>query len=238
MMEYKEGKKVVTADGKKIGSLERVVLDPHTKKVTYLVISTGAVFGTDKVVPVEMIANASEDEIRLNVDKDALGPLPEFLQEHYVYADASSLSNEVTYESPATHAEEGVGKAYGRNQLGGGVVPFYWYPPYGTSLGGYAGFAPPTTYPANVEIEENIPEGDVPLKEGADVYTSDNKYAGAIDKVLTDDDSKITHFVIEKGVLFQHEKLIPADWIKAVGEDRVQLDVSSRELEKVPEYKG
>ena len=47
---------VLAVDGKKVGSLERVVVNPETKVITDIVVRTGGLLGHDeKIVSVDLI---------------------------------------------------------------------------------------------------------------------------------------------------------------------------------------
>jgi hypothetical protein len=87
-----------------------------------------------------------------------------------------------------------------------------------------------------METVRNIPEDTIPLKEGTDVMSSDGKHVGDVERLfVTTDSNKATHFVISQG-LFGDRKLVPAHWVKSVGEDKVHLAVNSELLESLPAY--
>lgn len=77
--------KVRARDGEEIGSLNRAIVDPQTNEVTHVVVSTGAIFGRDIVVPREDIerANQDGDTIQLDLSKDELERFPDFMPEQY-----------------------------------------------------------------------------------------------------------------------------------------------------------
>src|SRR5260221_14110391 len=83
-MEFKEGTGVYTADGRKVGVIDRVVIDPRSDKVTHVVIRKGFLFVEDKVVPIDLLAEASEDGILLRPDVHDLDKLPRFEETHYL----------------------------------------------------------------------------------------------------------------------------------------------------------
>lgn len=77
-MEFKDGSTVYTQEGKEVGSLLRVVLDPHTNEATHIVIQRGLIFVSDKVVPVSYVASASDAGVILNCsiqELEELSPL-------------------------------------------------------------------------------------------------------------------------------------------------------------------
>src|SRR6266545_4349468 len=108
-MQFKQGTGVYTSDGRDVGRIDRVVLDPKTKEVTHIVVRKGFLFTEDKIVPLSLIASALEDQVRLRPDAGDLGALPPFEETHYI---------------PVDEAE-----ARGANYPVGLASPLYWYPP-------------------------------------------------------------------------------------------------------------
>jgi uncharacterized protein YrrD len=217
-MELRRGANVVTADGERIGQVDRVVLDPRTKEVTDLIVHKGLLFTEDKVLPVDLIASATEEQVKLNEGATDLEELPRFEERHYVVPDES--------ERP------------GARTAGDYPSPIYWYPPYYTTpYGTPTGYTAPFIQPYAVEIDRNIPEGTVPLREGAHVISEDDKHVGDVDEVLMDPDTeRVTHFVVSHGLLLRERKLIPVNWVKKIGENRVHLAVGSKTIQGLPRY--
>ncbi len=59
-----------------------------------------------------------------------------------------------------------------------------------------------------------------------------------MEQVLTDPlTNRVTHLVLSSGLLLKEKKLIPALWIREVGEEEIHLTVGSRFLEKLREYR-
>jgi sporulation protein YlmC with PRC-barrel domain len=78
--------KVHALDGEEVGTLQRAVVDPDTNAITYFVVSTGALFGRDILVPREEIDNAAEHEegaLRLRLRREELERLPEYVPDAY-----------------------------------------------------------------------------------------------------------------------------------------------------------
>lgn len=214
-MQFKEGAQVFTSDGNEVGDIDRVVLDPATKEVTHLVVREGFLFTQDKVVPVDLVRSATEERVVLKAVDD-LESLPDFEETYYVQADEAE--QDVTY-SP------------------GYVRPYYWYPPPHIT---WWGATPYGVYPAPpyvVEVRRNIPEGTVPLKEGANVITVDDEHVGDIERVYADPTrDRATHLLISQGLLLKERKIIPTSWIMRVRENEVHLGVRSGLIEDLPEY--
>ena len=217
-MRLEEGASVFTSDGQEVGKIDRVVLNPVDKEVTHVVIHTGHLIATDKVVPVSLIGPATEERVTLRGDKAELEALPDFEERHYV---------------PITSAEAQ------RDKEPGAASALYWYPPVGFTwwgtgrVPGYYGVIPPFV----VKTERHIPEGEVALKEGAKVLSVDGDHVGHVEAILTDvETDRATHILVSKGLLLKETKLIPTTWISTVLEDEIHLLVGSSLLGDLPAY--
>lgn len=91
-MQFTEGAKVFTADGERVGAIDRVVLKPDTKEVTHLVVQKGFLFTEDKVVPMSLVGPATEDRVTLREDAGDLQALPDFEESHHVPLDRGRQS--------------------------------------------------------------------------------------------------------------------------------------------------
>jgi uncharacterized protein YrrD len=223
-MQFAENMPIYTMDGEHVGDIERVVMDPRTKEITHLVVRQGWLFAEDKVLPVDLVVSTSEDGVVLRPIEDDLQALPRFEKTEFIPRDRLAQAKRAKGETtqPATYQQ-----------------PLYWYPPVGARWwgGGYTAFAYPSPTPYVIVTDRRIPEGTVPLKEGASVTTADGEHAGDISTVIADPDSdRATHLVIEKGWLFTEQKLVPTSWISMVKEDNVQLAVGSKLLDSLPAY--
>jgi uncharacterized protein YrrD len=215
-MRLQKGATVSSWDGDKIGSIDRVVLNPKTKEVTHVIVEKGFLFTTDKVVPISLVGTATEDKVTLRQGASDLDKLPDFEKKYYVRVTDPQ-------EDRAPEAEY--------------VPPLYWYPPIGLRWWGVPGYDYAT--PAYVvRTERHIPEGTVPLEEGAKVVSSDGEHMGDVEAVLTDpQQDRATHLVISKGLLFKDRKLVPTTWISRVMEAQVLLGVGTGLVHSLPEYR-
>ncbi len=213
MQQFKHGTEVMLADGRKVGSVDRVVMDPNTKEVSGIVVRKGLLFVDDKVVPVSQISLATEDQVIITAtDPDKL---PNFIETEYV----------------------GPGLATGEEQAEATLAaPLYWYPPIGAAMWGYP---PVTGYPPGLPIagHKQIPEGEIALHEGARVISSDGEHVGDVGRVIVNEaDHRVSHFVLTKGLLFPEKKLLPMAWVKSIHDEQVQLNVETAVLEQVRPY--
>lgn len=215
-MQFKKNVHVNDAQGKKVGELDRVVIDPRGGEVTHIVIQRGFIFNDDKVVPVELIERTDDEQVRLNVDAEQLKQMPNYIDVNFVPLDQPERTQHGVAGQDA-------------------VQPVYWYPPAGVSPtmwgAGFMGAIPTTgvvPYPYKLNEKENIPQGSVALKEGAKVIGRDGQPVGEVEKVLMEDEQNaVTHLLVGKGPLHHERRLVPANWINRIKEDGVELSVTA-----------
>jgi sporulation protein YlmC with PRC-barrel domain len=223
-----------------VGSIDRVVIDPETMQVSHIVVRKGWLFTEDKVVPTSWVERATADEVRLQAGVGNLDDLPEFEEIHYLPYDFDGYAT-------GTTGTKGDGAA-------GYARPLYAYPPLGANwlgLRGAYGY-PMRRYGAGAyssqlqatEVERNIPEGTVALKQGTSVFDNTGDKVGSVVRVFTDGETQeATHLLISEGWLFKEKRLVPVDWIRDVsgadvsGDEAVHLKVSADFLQRVPEYR-
>lgn len=213
-MKFNDQASVLTAEGEKIGTIDRVVLDPDTHEVTHLVVEKGLLFSDAKVVSMDSVDTVTEDGVRLKEHAGDLDVLPDYKEEHYI---------SVYGESPPSAEEEQ--RPY----------PMYYYPPFGPW---WRGSPNRHTIPTYVKTtDRNIPEGAVAIDEGTEVVSRDGEHVGDVERVFTDlEENQATHLLISEGLILKEKKLVPTLWITDVVDDRIHLSVTSTLLKKIPEY--
>ncbi len=223
-MELKEGTKVVQANGNRIGKLSRVVVDPRSKDVTYIVIKRGFLAEEEKVLPARLVDESNEQLIRLAPEMNDLEDFPDFVQTDYVSLEGEMLPS----ENDSGHGWQGEVYSYPQIYpqpewgLGGGAVPPYYIPGQG--------YTPIS--------KRNVPPGSVTLDQGTRVTTTDGQHAGDLDEIITGGpEDMATHIVLSRGLLGMQKKLIPVDWIMTVDEDQIRLAVPAKVVKNLPEYK-
>src|SRR5258705_2271535 len=151
-MQIVTGANVFTANNEKLGHVDRVVIDPQTRKVTHLVVRKGFLLKSDKVLPIDWVAAADGDHISLTPDATGLDNLPNFEEKHYIRSDDAVAVAEAEGLSPASH--------------GAPAAPsLLWYPP---AMGvypatGLAGVPGPAEVRYLKTIAANIPANNVAL---------------------------------------------------------------------------
>jgi uncharacterized protein YrrD len=220
-MQFKADASVFTADGKEVGQLERVVIEPKTKEVTHIVIRKGLITKEERLIPIDRVERATEDGVTLREDTDPLEAYPMFEATAYIRVP----------QRPARGPEPALGYP----------SSVYPYTPVGPLTMQYSGY-PVTASSTDKLVEDvhtrNIPEDTVALKEGAKVVSEDGEHVGNIERVYVHSEGgQATHFMISQGILFKERKIVPASWIDRVTEDEVWLAVGKDILEQVPDHR-
>jgi uncharacterized protein YrrD len=216
-MQFRENAEVVTSDGQKVGKMDRVVFDPDSNELTHLVVQKGFLFTKDKVVSLDHVESATEEQVVLKEAQLDLDDFPDFEETHYVPVEDTEVSEE---------------------RGSGTLSRLAWYYPVPggawwrmRSLA-YPGIPKP---PYVRKTEVNIPEGTVALEEGAKVLSSEGEHLGNIERIYADEEEqRVTHLLISKGLISKSRKLIPSMWIRGVSEDEVRLSVGERFVDKLP----
>jgi uncharacterized protein YrrD len=208
-VQFQKNATVLAADGEDVGSLDRVVLVPETKAVTHIVVRKGTLLNkVDRVVPINLVADTTEDQIVLRAEAGDLESFPPFEEEHFV-EEKGDLDKPPSAESTSP-------STFGFPEVD---------PPF-LAVPGEKFIS---------EVEQNIPEGTVALKEGAKVITAEGKHVGNVERVLAEPSvvDQVTHLLISTGMLLKKTKLIPIQWVAKMSENEVQLRVEADSVEKL-----
>src|SRR5258706_2167507 len=204
IMLFQKNADVIDANGQQVGSLERVVLNPESKLITDIVVRTGTLFNkVDRVVPVELIVETTENQIALSREAGEIESFPPF-EERYLVDEDDDTAQKPADVPPVVYGNPGFGPM---------VVP-----------------APGEQFVA--QIDQNIPNGTVTMKEGAKVITADGKHVGNVERVLADASvDQVTNLEISKGRFTKEWRLIPMKWVMTMGEDEVRLRVNEDSID-------
>jgi len=205
-MQFKEDATVLTADGEKVGRLDRIVVDPESRNVSHLVVSKGMLLPRDGLVPIEDVHDTPDEESVVLKQGARPERFDEYVADRYTTTDPSG--------------------AVGSQPLGG--PGFVLYPMPGLPPG-YPGAAaapsganpPPAARPMHVET----------IEEGTKVLSVDGQKVGKVEEVITLDDGSLDAIVVKSGILwFTRRRVIPAGWIREVRGGEVRLTVPKQHV--------
>jgi uncharacterized protein YrrD len=211
MIQLIKNAEVFSSVGEKIGSLDRVVLDPETRQVSHIVVTKGILFSTSKVIPVSYI-DLDGKRITLTKNASELEDLPDFEETSYIKIDETS--------NPGQNPDH-----------------LYFYPPQNDIWWGFGGWM---SYPIPkyvVKTRNNIPDDMVALDEGADVVSRYGKDVGTVEEVMVEpSENRATHILVSRGLFSKEHKLIPTLWIKKVSDEKIVLSIDSDMFDRLPEH--
>jgi uncharacterized protein YrrD len=214
-MQFKENADVLTSDDQKVGRIDRVVIDPKSLEVTHLVVKRGFLFTQDKVIPVDRVEATTENGVVLKAGAENPDDLPDFEETHHVpVVDVASF----------------------RRKRPEYTRPMLWYGPLGGvpwwERRAYPGFPRPVFVK---KTEQNIPDGTIPLEEGAKVISANDIHVGNVERIYTEsEEQRATYLLISQGLLLKEKKLIPTIWVDSVLEEEIKLCVESDLIEHMP----
>lgn len=215
-MRFNFGTNILNSEEEKVAELDQVVIDPKTDEVTALIAKKGFLFPKDKVIPISLVMNSTDDYIKLYDFEGSFDDLEDFTETHFVKAETGR-----------------------KNSMYSSLPPLIAYP--SLKAAGGMGYVPRINYPETIKPKtvKNIPEENVDIQENAKVIGLDGDHVGNVKEVLINPVSdRITHFVISKGIFFSEEKLIPVGWVSGFGSDKLKLVVNSNVIEQLPEHVG
>jgi uncharacterized protein YrrD len=88
------GAKVISLDGK-VGKVDEFLVDPHSDRISHLVMREGHLWGKkDVLIPVACIDKMDEESVKVNLDKQQIEALPEIplhRSERWEWADQAAV---------------------------------------------------------------------------------------------------------------------------------------------------
>jgi osmotically-inducible protein OsmY/sporulation protein YlmC with PRC-barrel domain len=203
---FRIGAPVFAQDGR-TGHLRAVVVDPHSRHVTHLIIHRGFLLDEDRIVPVELVERATPEGIFLHLTSQELARQPLYQEERFV------------------------GPPPGWEPLPGYSVAdvLLWGSPYG-------GVTPPIQPVVEYTIRQGIPEHTIVLERSTEVRTRDQA-TGEIDHLLVDPiRQELTHLVVRFEDQPQQPLIVPFDWVEDLGDGYVLLKYTREDLRQLQQY--
>jgi len=200
------GAPVYARDGR-YGTLDKVVVDPFTRRVTHLIVRHGWLLTEDRVLPIERVERAEPDGVYLDTDSTDLDHYPHYREESFVEPLAG-------WEDLEPYA----------------AATLFWG-------GQYVGVAPPVLPVVEHVVPVGVPENEVVLRRGADVFYAD-ELVGSLDHMLIDPTREtVTHLVVQEHGS-NRRVIVPAEWISNLHAGAVTLSRWNPYQPGVPEYAG
>ncbi len=221
------GAPVLARDGRTLGELARVVVDPG-HQVTHLVVDPGLVESgnlleaggwekpRERVLPVALVERAGPERIQLSCDEAEFQAQPLFERREYRALDVPDAAD----QPDQTHW-------WSRFRLGELVN----YVASGFGLG-----AAPYIAPADITYNES--PGSMSIGEGTPVWRQEpHEHLGEVERVLTAGDSAtITALVLRRQGLRGEHVVLPIAAVVDLSGDTVHVRLSDQELDSLRPY--
>ena len=213
-MELQLDTPVVSSDGADLGKIDKVVFDPQTSETKSIVIHKGVILGRDVAVPVERVRVAAATRVELDMTKDEIGRLPDFVEADYHYPPTSWVA---PYGWPA-----------------GAVMWPVAYP-------GDLPVAYPLDVMSDEELErakQRDAENAV-VGHGAEVLAMDGEKVGSVENVLVDPVShRPSRVIVRRGMVFTEDVELPGDWVASYDDEKVVLNVDKVTVEQLSKHQN
>jgi sporulation protein YlmC with PRC-barrel domain len=214
------GAHVNTRDGKEIGTIEKLILDPDSGDVHAVVVRKGLLFGRDVEIPVDAIVGQEDGAAQVEYTADQLDELPSFHEGSY------------TTPPPERSSEYASGYGYPTASL---LWPSKWSGPVSGEPYGHDAIGAVGDEVAVMHREQDL--SNAVIKEGSTVRSRDGQKLGEVHQLVFDPATeRPTTLVIRKGFLSKEDVEVPAGLIASVDDDVVYLDVRHDELERRPRH--
>ncbi len=219
-MRVELGAHVVTSDGKDVGKIEKLVVDPESGAVRLVVLRKGLLLTRDVEVRVEELRADPDGRVRLSYTAEQVDRLPEFVESEYTAPTAG-------YESPLGHSADSLVWSSG---YAPGGVPTAGYTPPQPSL---VPDAPDRATAAEIaDFQLNRDLTNAVIEDGDAVLSRDGEKVGEVHSVTVDlETRRPTRLVVRKGFLFTEDVELPWTAIDGVDDGKVHLTLSKGEVE-------
>ncbi len=235
-MEYAIGARVYCEQGP-CGELMRVVVDPVKRAITHLVVEERHGQELGRLVPVELVATATEQELRLQCTLDHFGALEAAEETQFVQAPGGQWGyGQSQMLILPFFGLRGMGMLGGMGGMGMGGMG-------GMGMGGMGGMGmggmgmggmgmrasqQPMTY-------DKVPPGEVEVRRGQHVHASDGPVGHVRGLVVDPSDHQVTHVLLDEGHLWgKKEVSIPISAVTGVDDDGVRLSLTRADIANLP----
>jgi sporulation protein YlmC with PRC-barrel domain len=211
-MRVELGTHVRTSDGKDVGVLDKLILDPRTDEIKAVVIRKGLILHRDIEVPLTAVQAGPQGDLHLTYAADQVAELPAFMESNYT--------------EPPTHYEPPTGYL-----AGGGVLwPIGSVPEAAPPSQGYDAGPPTDQHPTTMLTQQDVENAVIGV--GSEVWSRDGHKVGSLHQLTFDEATgHLVRFVVRVGGLLTPEDLeLPASLITGVQTKALFLRVDAAQV--------
>lgn len=224
------GAKVVLPDGKDVGKVDQLVLDPRTDTIGELVIHKGLLVQHDTIIPTTSVRDAAQGDDHtphLTLSLGEISRLPQFGETAYVApplgmgGDAGTYPGDVLNTNgllwPASACSPGTTREFGDVSA--------------PDLRADHRISDPSVGTVMDDLEQSRPD-NVCITAGTDVCVGSDK-VGTLNEVEVDERSgTVATLVVKHGLLGGEKVRIPAQYIEDVSRDAIRLTMPPDGVER------
>lgn len=206
-MDLHLGADVRQRDGHRFGALHRIVYDPETQQVEFLVVEHAGMDDRDVLVPIGAVQSADNNVIYLELSREQFDSLENFVDHVHNIApppDAANVTDDEITDPVDVPDVPAVGAATGVESIA---------------------FTP------LVEEIVHVPPIDEVIDGDTTVWATDGEIGRVKHVLVSDETDRITALVVEKGFIFHHDIEIPMEWVENIRPETVVLTVDKATVE-------
>jgi len=215
-MQVELGAKVSTTDGKEIGTIDKLILEPESGEVKAILVRKGLFFTHDIEVPIGDIVGQEGGTVRIERTSRQVDDLPRFLEGSYTTPPPGRVAE---YEA-----------AYGYPS-----ATFLW-PARGAAAPAPSAYGDEAVGEVGDEVRALHGEQDLAnavIEVGSEVKSRDGEKVGTVRKVTFDPaDGRPISIVVREGFLFTEDVELPASLFASADDGVIYLDVRSDEVKR------
>lgn len=234
-MQLKLGDPVRSQDGKDLGVIKYLILDPSTATVNTFVVERGWLLPEDIEVPLEGVQETENRSIQVAYTAAQAAQLPRFDESLYIPFPSELTQPFLTY--PFGGILWPHGDASPMMAPSGLMPPLNVSDTEGLDTDGFDAAEAPRPVPEESEEAELLKQkaqNCAVIAAGDDVLSSDGEKIGEVQSVTFDSDTgRPTRLVVRHGKLFFEDKELPAESIASVHDGAVYLRLSKERMRAV-----
>jgi uncharacterized protein YrrD len=206
-MEFHFGAQVQRNDGDRLGELTRVVFDPDSLDIVFLVAQSAHMGEREVKIPLDTVEETDDETVQITLSKDEFESLEEY---------SSSRNTAPPPDRDFADIDEA-------DELAPGTET----PPVGAATG-----IESIAFIPIVEEAVYIPVGDGVMDRSTEVWATDGMVGNA--RAVTVDDStyRIRQVLVRHGTIFTHEVVVPAEFIESMRTDTIVLTVDRAAVDR------
>jgi sporulation protein YlmC with PRC-barrel domain len=219
----RHGAHVESADGKDVGRLHSVVVDPRDNEVTHIIVNAGPHFpepgfGAPELinVPIDQMEDAGEEKVVLRSSREEFRKLPQWVERDFTLAPSSEAgaAQEKAERTDQVHRLWNTGVALAAS--------------FANLL---TGIAVPAEKVRKASFEREI------LNDAPVWRVEPHTHIGDVERVLVDEETdEIKELVIRRGALFGEDVVLPMEYVTEIQDGVVHVQLTDEELRGLQAY--